>query len=70
MEEKILEIIQKNAAGSTEYITDGLYHEIAVKDIVDHFKEFIEWTILEADIDFSKNRGYWHRGKWKTLDEV
>lgn len=43
MEEQILEIIQKNAADSTLYVTDGLYHKIAVREIADHFREFIEW---------------------------
>ncbi len=43
MEEQILEIIQKNAAGSTEFITDGLYHKIAVREITSHIMEFVQW---------------------------
>jgi hypothetical protein len=50
MENKILEIIFKNSAGSTENITDGLYYKITVKEIATMFREFWNWFMWQDEI--------------------
>ncbi len=48
MEKEILQIIQRNSAGSTELITDGLYYKIAMREIASMVMEFVEWVMTNV----------------------